>query len=562
MYHAAPHPLGVTSGCVFGSLMWRERKLRERKLRERKLETRESGRLTEQLLDVKGSLRVIRRSWRVAAVFVLVGLLGAAGYLVHSLPRYRATALVLLPPSTSVISGTTSSTARPVTTDAKVATSAAVLLPAGRGLFPGASLSQLQARVKASSAASGVLQISATAPSRRLAERLANAVAGRLVAFVTADGSAANAGVIAGLEAEEAQLQHELGAVQKETAQTNSRIATEGASSPSGRQDSALLSDLTSQAASLDLQISSVKSQISSAQLGQISANLGTEVIQRATTASPPSAISLALPGLAGILGGGLIGSVVVLAVNRARPRVWTRDGLAMALGAPVVLSLDVPQRRSLGDWTQLLERHEPGPLELWNVLRALRDLGVCTGEPQRLMVVAFKGDNSAIAEAVQLAVTAAASGVATELAVLAPDRAADTLQAVCAKYGHDERQPRAGLTVHDRPFGTPDQTAELSVTVVVAEIDDPTGSMVAPPPDGSCIVSISAGFASADDLARVGVAAISAGSPIKAVCVANPESRDHTIGRFASAGGTKSLVEHRRQLRNASGGLTLERSR
>lgn len=506
-------------------------------------------------------MRIIRRSWRIVAVFVLIGLIGAGADLARSLPRYRATALVLLPPSPSAVSGTSGATARPVTTDAKVATSAAVLLPAASSVALSDSLSRLQSRVKASAVASGVVEISATASTRIGAERLANAVASKLVAFVTSNGSAANSGVIAGLEAEQKQLARQLGDVEKEAAATTKRITAEAASSSSAAQDRALLADLASQEASIDLQISSVKSQIASTQLGQLSANLGTEVIQRATTATPPSLVSLALPLVAGLLGGALVGSTVVLAASRIRPRVWTRDAAAMALGAPVVLSLDVRERRTLGDWVQLFEGHEPGPLEQWNVLKALRELGSGIEEPRTLVILAFEDDRPAITEAVQVAVTAAASGVVTELSVLAPERALEALQAVCAKYGREGRWPRPGLSVHDRPLGTRDHNAELTVTVMVTDRADPAGSLVAPWQDGSCVMAISAGSASPGDLARAGMAATAAGLPIRAVCMANPEARDGTVGRFSAVGSTTSLVEHRRHHRNAAS-LAMERPR
>lgn len=498
-------------------------------------------------------MRIVRRSWRLVIVCVLVGLAGAGAYLASILPSYHATAIVLLPPSSSAVPGTSASTARPLTTDAKVATSAAVLLPAARRLDPAASLSQLQSRVKAAAVASGVLEISASASSRGQAERLANDVAEGLVAFVTANGSAANSSVIAGLVAEQKQLRRQLGDVRGEAAATTQRIATEGASSPAGTQDRALLADLTSQEASINLQVNSVKSQIAAAQLGQLSANLGTEVIQRATTATPTSKSSLALPLVAGLLGGALVGAVLALAATRARPRVWSRDGLAMAIGAPVALSLDVKERRSLGDWIQLLEAHEPGPLEQWNVLKALRELGMAPGARHSLTVLAFERDPAAVTQAVLVAVTAAASGVTTDLSVVAPDGAADTLQAVCARYGRQGQRPRPRLTVHDRPLNENVQTADLAVTVMVAGMENPGGSMAAPLAGGACVVSISAGFASPGDLARAGLAATAAGLPIRAVCVANPEMHDATVGRFAGIGSTRSLVEHRR-LRHTAG--------
>jgi capsular polysaccharide biosynthesis protein len=510
-------------------------------------------RLTEQPLDLKGSMAIIRRSWWLAVVFVLAGVLAAGVYLVTSLPRYQATAMVLLPPSSSQFSGT-STAAHPGTTDAKLATSAAVLLPAAKSVAPADSLSQLQSHVKASAVASGLIEISAIARSRRQAERLANAVAANLVAFVTGNGSAANSSVIDDLVAERNQLQQQLRDLHDEESATTRRISKEGASSAAGKDDETLLTELRSQAASVNLQVNSVKSQLSFTELGQVSANLGTEVVQRATTATPPSFSYFALPLLIGLLGGALVGSIVVLAVSRARPRAWTRDGLATALGAPVALSFDVRARRTVGDWIELMESYEPGPLEQWNALKSLRELGVGVGESRKLAVVVFEGDRAAVSEAVQLAVTAAASGIRTELSVVAPDGAADTLQAVCAKYVRESREPRPDLRLHDPPASsTQDQAATLSLRVLVTKLDNPAGSLSASWPEAVGIVSISAGFASPDDLARAALAAARAGLPISAVWLANPEAGDDTIGRLPVVGSTKSLAD-RRSLARAAG--------
>ncbi|MGH9919901.1 MAG: hypothetical protein ACRD6W_13685, partial [Nitrososphaerales archaeon] len=363
--------------------------------------------------------------------------------------------------------------------------------------------------------------------------------------FITANGSSAVSSVIAGLEAEEKQLNAQLGHVRQEAAKTTRRVASEGASSPAGLDDRALLTGLTSQELSITLQVNSVKSQIASAQLGQVSANLETEVIQRATTATPPSPFSLAMPPGAGLLGGAFVGSMIVLAASRVRRRAWTRDGLATALGAPVVLSLDVTRRRTLGSWTQLFECHDPGPVERWSVLRALHELGMAKRERRNLTILTFERDHAAATEAAQVAVTAAASGVSTAISVLARDGVADTLQALCAKYERDGNNPRSTLTMHGSLTIGREQTAELSVTVLAADIRNPEASLVTPLPGASCVVAISAGFASPDDLTRAALAAASVGLPVSAVFVANPEARDDTTGRrLPPAGGTKSFVE------------------
>lgn len=515
--------------------------------------------MTEQLLDTKGSVRLLRRSWHLVAVFALAGLLAAGGYLVSSLPRYHASALVLLP-SASTPQGTSNSTVRPVTTDARIATSAAVLVPAGRIADPAAVLSQLQQEVKASPVTTGVLKLSATASTRSAAERLANAVASRLVVFLTTNGAAANASMVAGLDAEQRQLQNQLALVQQQISTTTKRMTKERASSAAGKQDSALLGNLKAQETSIDLELTSVKSQISTAESGQTSANEGTQVLQPATSATPPSTLSFALPLCAGLLGGLLVGWMVVLARYRSHPRVRTRDALAEALGAPVVLSLDVASCRTLGEWVALFERHDPGSLELWSVLKALRELGLATGGRLDLVVLAFAEDVPAVAQTAHLAVAAAESGVSTELRVLAPDGTHRALQAVCQSYANDGRLPRPGLSVRGGPPPRPGEPVELSVTVVVADVADP--SAVTLRPRGVCIASISSGFASSQVLARLGIAASENGAPIRAVCVANPDPRDETVGRFSTRVRTRSQVEHRRQSVRHTGAVTVERSR
>jgi capsular polysaccharide biosynthesis protein len=515
--------------------------------------------LTEQLLDTKGSFRLVRRSWRLVAVIALVGVLAAGGYVLSSLPRYVASSLVLLP-SASTPQATSSSTVRPVTTDARIATSAAVLVPAGKTADPSADLSQLQKEVRASPITTGVLKVSATATTRRAAERLANAVASRLVVFLTTNGTAADASMVAGLDAEQRQLQNQLTVVKDQITATTTRLANEDASSAAGKQDSTLLANLKAQETAINLQLSTVKTQITTAESGQTSANEGTEVLQRATSATPPSKLSLALPVVAGLLAGVLVGAVLVLARNRSHPRLRTRDALAEALGAPVVLSLDVGARRTLGDWVSLFERHEPGSLELWSVLKALRELGLARGDTLDLVVLAFADDGPAVAQTAHLAVAAADSGVSTELCVLAGDGDQRALHAVCTSYTADGRSPRGGLTVRNgSPTGLR-KRAELSLTVIVTDVADP--SAVTLRPRGVCVVSISSGFATARALARVGIAASESGAPISAVCVANPDPRDETVGRFSGRMRTRSQAEGIGQDVQHRGAVTVERTR
>lgn len=501
--------------------------------------------MAEQVIDVRGSARAVRRSWRLVTATVVLGTAAGAAYLLHDPPRYRASSLVLLPAAISAGAGSGSSTANPITTDARIATSAAVLAPAGRTVDRTLTLADLQASVSASATATSVLEITAAGSTAHQAMALADATAKQLVKFVTTGGVGFKTGTVSGLQAESAQLSRQISDVDREIATVSQRIAAEGASSPSGQQDSTLVAKLTSNQSALELQLSSVKSQIAAAQLGQISADQGTEVIQTAHSAAPPAVTSYALPLLGGAAGGLAVGVVLALARRRRDPRVRTRDGLAEAIGAPVVLSLPAAPRRSLGEWVQLLDAHEAGAVERWSTRKALLQLGVGDGRASTCTVLVLAHDPAAAALAAQMALAALASGVDVRFSVEAADATAAGLRAACARFEHGEHRSRPGLRLHDGvpPPDAPDGGLRVDLVVLDADrlaLPPPTG-----PSDAVTVLSVSSGLATAEQLAAVAIAASDAGTPVTGVLVANPELDDQSAGR-AGAGRGGSLDELR----------------
>lgn len=514
--------------------------------------------MSEQVLDVKGSVRLVRRRWRTVAVLALAGAAAGAGYEVAHPPGYQATALVLLPASQGGSSSGTSSSSAPtkndITTDARIAVSAAVLGPAGRRADPSASLASLQHRVATSAAATGVLDITAGGSTAAQAEGLANAVAAELVRFVTTNGSGSSTEIVAGLQAQATQLDAQLGDVQQEITAANQRLAADGAGSTSGQSEAALVGQLTSEESTLTLQLDSVKSQIAQAKLGEVSANQGTRVIQRAAAASRPSPVRQLVAPLAGLAAGVVLGALVVLAIARRDRRLWTRDELAEAVGCPVLLSLSVPGGgRAARDWTTLLSQYEPGSSEQWNVRRALRELGVGeSGGRSELTAYTLAGDRAALAQVVRVAVAAAGAGLRTLLAVTGQDDPAAELGAACTRFRSDGREPRTGLRVRSGMPQKDDRPVDL---VVVAAVVDPDGPKVPGPrrPPGAeaatavTVLSVSAGRASAEQLARVALAAADGGGPVAALLVANPAAGDQTVGRLPGHGSSTSVVVRRR---------------
>jgi capsular polysaccharide biosynthesis protein len=518
--------------------------------------------LTEQMLDVKGSLRIMRRFWRTVAVVVLVGMAVATGYAVLRPAQYHATSLVLLP-TTTPAAGTSGSaaTSNDITTDGRIATSAAVLGPAGRQVDPSLSVSALEQRVKTSADATGVLAITATGPTAQQSEALANAVANHLVTFVTTSGSTASADALTGLQAEANQLNTQITDVQKELTAANQRLAAVGPSSSAGQQDSDLVGKLTSEQSSLALQLDTVKSQISETRLGQISANQGTEVIQKATDAKGFSKTSLVLMVGMGALGGLFVGSLVVLALHRRDSRLWTRDELAEALGSPVVLSLDATGRRTSKEWIALLEGYQPSSTEQWSIRRALRELGVGDGGGSNLVVLAFADDMPSVAQAAQVAVSAAGTGLETLFSFAFDGEPVASLQAACARFDAEGQGPRPGLEVGSGVLSQRSTAPDLTVTVLVLDRDHPT-IVYARRPGTIMVLSVSAGSASAEQLARVAIAAADNGEPLKGIFVANPGSADQTVGRFPESTARTSLVLHRLALGGAGAGVVSGRAR
>ncbi len=500
--------------------------------------------MTEQVLDVLGSFRLIRRHWRTVAVFAVVGLVAGGAFVKTHPPAYSATSLVLLPGAAANANANTQSqapTANDVATDARIATSAAVLGPAGHKVDKSLSLATLQQRVTTASTATGVLAITATAPNAKQAEDLANTVAGNLVTFVTTSNSAPATNGLVGLQAEATQLNRQISDVQQEINTANQRLANDGAQSVTGQQDSNLIATLTAEQSNLALLLDSVNSQITTAELGRVSANQGTEVIQDATAAKA-SVSTIAFEVFLGVIGGILVGSVYVLARYRRDRRLSRRDDLAKTLGVPVILSMKTKAKRSTKDWVELLERYQPTSSEKWGVREVLSELSTPQGEASQIVIAVLEGDTAALAIATKTAVTAASSGLDTLFAVVAPEGAAEHLESACAQFSTQGFTPRPGLEIMTGEAPNRKDAPELTLTVVVVARNHP----IVPPSHGAhskTLLAVTAGVAKAEDVALVAITAADCGQPVQGIVVANPNKDDQSTGRFPDGTNRSALV-------------------
>jgi capsular polysaccharide biosynthesis protein len=134
--------------------------------------------MSDQPLNLKRSLQILRQHWMTVGFIVLLGLAGGAGFAAVSPHLYSDTALVVLSNST-----------HNMTTQVLIADSNPVLAAAARRLHPAVSVQALSKRVQVAAPIAFVLSISAQGKTAAQAVIAANAVADSYVAYVSGPAS-------------------------------------------------------------------------------------------------------------------------------------------------------------------------------------------------------------------------------------------------------------------------------------------------------------------------------------------------------------------------------------
>jgi capsular polysaccharide biosynthesis protein len=134
--------------------------------------------MSQQTLDLRRSMQILRRRRLIVGLVVLLGLLLGAAFAVLRPPTLTSRALVVLPNSTSSIS-----------TQVVIATSDPVLELALPDISPSMSVTGLRSKVQAQSLTNYIISVSAKGKTAAQAENTANAVAYSYVVYV---GSPAN----------------------------------------------------------------------------------------------------------------------------------------------------------------------------------------------------------------------------------------------------------------------------------------------------------------------------------------------------------------------------------
>ncbi len=238
---------------------------------------------------------------------------------------------------------------------------------------------------------------------------------------------------------------------------------------------------------------------------GDLGKKTGARVLEQATTARDGSLpVHLGIWGLLGALIGAVAGSIGVLAKARGDRRLRLRDEIADAVGLPVLASVSAYRATDVSDWTYLLEHYEPTAVEAWSLRKTLHHLGldVKGGSQLSLTVISFAGDDKALPLGPQLAALATSIGISTSIVV-------DT---------HQEPAGKVALDIH----------------LVVVDRDAP--HLAGTTRTTNTIVALSAGMVTAEELARLAVAAATDDRTIDGLVVTDPDPSDRTIGRVSQS--------------------------
>lgn len=263
------------------------------------------------------------------------------------------------------------------------------------------------------------------------------------------------------------------------------------------------------------------------------------QVLESATPAIGATLrVRAAETGGLGALAGALIGIIVAAAIGRTDRRLRERDEIAAAIGAPVLASIPVAHPSDPAGWARLLENYDPTVVHAWSLRKALRQLGLtdgrsATGARISVAVLSLSSDRRALALGPQLAIFASSLGIPTTLVVAAQpeSRLTSALSAACTMTATAlSGQPsRLRFSVGDSDHADRFTTTALTVIIEVVDSRDPrpTCSTLAT----SKVLAVSAGAATAEQLARLGVSVTADGADIAGVLVADPSASDRTTG-------------------------------
>lgn len=264
----------------------------------------------------------------------------------------------------------------------------------------------------------------------------------------------------------------------------------------------------------------------------------GAWVLEPATSATgTPLVVRLLVGGGLGALLGMAAGAIVAIAAGSNDRRLWWRDEIAHATGVPVLASIPVGHPSDVAGWGKLIEGYEPGVVHARSLRKVLDQSGL-TGARGRsgatIAVVSLSSDPGALALGPQLASFAASRGVPTTLVIdrQQAGKAMALLRTACAAAS---AVPSARLGNFLTTLGDQedfDRQPETALTVIVTIVDGQAPHVVHAMPTATTVLGVSAGVATAEQLASAAVSAADSSRNVAGIIVADPDPADPTTGR------------------------------
>lgn len=449
--------------------------------------------MSTQDLDMRSSIKAVRRHGKLFAALVVLGILIGAAYAVLRPPTLTSTALVVLQQTNSAQNNQSSSAdqlSTEIGTQVVIASSYPVLSAALPHASPAMSVQQLDSRITVQPLAGSIISVTGTGKTAGEAEATTNAVANSYVAYISSGNSPAT--------------------------QMSAKVL-ESASSAAGSQ-----------------------------RLPQIAIGV---LLGAAGGALVGLAVALAMSRKDRRLVGrdaiaGSIGAPVLASMPVARPSgaaAWSKlladyePGSVAAWGLTRML-------RQLGVTAEEDDGAEPAEAVSVAVISLSSDPRALALGPQLAAFAAAQGIPTALVIGPQqdLNVTAA---LRTACAV-PPEPRQGPPEGAPATEGPEQaglaRHKPLQLVVRDNNKLGP---TDAALVVVVAVIDSRAPLMPGTVPADTTVLGVSAGGTTAEQLARAATAAAADGREVTGILVADPDPADQSTGR------TARLALPRRQL-------------
>jgi capsular polysaccharide biosynthesis protein len=274
---------------------------------------------------------VLRRRWPIILVVLLIGLIGAFGYVTVAKKSYSSTAQVYVTATgadlaSSASGSRTQGAAVNLDTEAQIVTSAAVAQIAGKMMHSTQTPYQLKKNISVTVPSnSEVLNITCSAPTSDGAATCANDFA---AAYLQNRSSTSAAFVAAQLT----PLQAKVSSLQKSDASLNATIASLPSNSSQRLTAQAQLTSNTSQLTNLNGQVAALYSDASKTNGGHVTSPAGPS----GTASSPKKSLILPSGGAAGLI----IGLIAAFLWDRRDKRIHNVGDAERLLNLPILLDL------------------------------------------------------------------------------------------------------------------------------------------------------------------------------------------------------------------------------